>query len=196
MTSTDNQSLYSKKELVKRLKDAEDSYKVYGFSHVIVTASLVDIMDTSYRKGIDGMYRKTKVHSQNPEEAEKYRQLLCKLYLLYIERSLKVISFAEPKLSSVLKVEVETPTQNTNEKLMKLRALVSEKTKRIQSLTVLHNLLKTDTVLAEWVVFKVEPIVREAEKDLPVIENISQNTVMTTLNSLHRIKNAFQSLEE
>uniref|UniRef100_A0A2S2NTS5 Uncharacterized protein n=1 Tax=Schizaphis graminum TaxID=13262 RepID=A0A2S2NTS5_SCHGA len=179
----------------KRLKESENTYKVFGFSHIIIIGSITDIMDTSIRGIIDGMYRKTKSHCKTDEEVEMYRQRLCKLYLTYLEKGLVNIERLEPKLSDILTVNVENPVGNSSDRLNELRTKVAERTKRLQSLLALQSRLKTDTVLAEWVISKVGPSVHEAEKDLSNMKCVSPNDVESILNSLNRMKNSFHSLE-
>jgi len=179
----------------KRLQESENTYKVFGFSHIIIIGSIADIMDTSIRAIIDGMYRKTKLHCKTDEEVEVYRKRLCKLYLTYLEKGLVNIERLEPKLSDILSVNVENPVGNSSDKLNELKTKVAERTKRLQSLLALQSRLKTDTVLAEWVISKVGPSVHEAEKDLSNMKCVSPNDVESILNSLNRMKNSFHSLE-
>jgi len=182
-------------ELAKRLKQSENTYKAFGFSHVIIIGSIADIMDTSIRGIIDSMYRKTKLHCKTDEEVEVYRQRLCKLYLIYLKKSLANIDCLEPKLADILTVNVENPIEKFSDRLAELRTRVAQRTKRLQSLLALQNRLKTDTVLAEWVISKVGPAVHEAEKDLSNMEYVSSNDVASILNSLNRMKTSFHSLE-
>jgi len=179
----------------KRLKESENTYKVFGFSHIIIIGSIADIMDTSIRAIIDGMYRKTKLHCKTDEEIEAYRRRLCTLYLTYLKKGLANIEHLEPKLADILTVDVENPVEKSNDRLNELKIKVSERTKRLQSLLALQSRLKTDTVMAEWVISKVGPSVHEAEKDLSNIKCVSPNEVESILNSLNRMKNSFHSLE-
>jgi len=185
----------SSKELTKRLEESENTYKLYGFSHIIIIRSVVDIMDTSFRKIIDGMYRRTKSHCKTDEEVELYRQRLCKLYLTFVKRGLANVERLEPKLSTILTVEVENSTVNLNDRLIELKNKIAERTKRVQSLLALQHRLKTNTILAEWVISKVEPIVYKAETDFTNLENVSPNSVQSILNSLNRINRCLQCLE-
>lgn len=182
-------------ELVKRLKESEKSYKVFGFSHIIIIGSIADLMDTSFRTTIDGMFRRTKSHCKTDEETELYRQNLCKLYLTYLQRGLCNIDCLEPKLSTILTVKEECSIETVQNRLIKLRTKVAERTKRFQSLIALQNRLKTNTVLAEWIFSKVEPTVCEAEKNLANIQIESHDDIVSILSNLNRLKNSFQSLE-
>lgn len=182
-------------ELTKRLKESEKSYKVFSFSHVIITSSVVDIMDTSLRTIMDGMFRRTKSHCKTEQEIEMYRQRLCKLYLAYIKKGLAIVDCLEPKLAKILIVKEEAPSESLNDRLNTLRMKVAERTKRLQSLLALQSRLKTDTVLAEWVISKAEPIVHEAKQNLDNMECVSSKDVSSILNSLNRMKNSFDSLE-
>lgn len=181
-------------ELTKRLAESENTYKLYGFSHIIIIRSVVDIMDTSFRQIIDGMYRRTKSHCKTDSEVELYRKGLCKLYLTYVKRGLANVERLEPKLSKILTVKVESSTENLSDRLIELREKVAKQTIRFQSLLALQNHLKTNTILAEWVISKTEPIVHEAEKDLVNLKNISLNGV-SILNRLNHINNCLRSLE-
>lgn len=178
------------KELTKRLKESENTYKLFGFSHFIITRSIADIMDSTLRITIDNMYRKTKHHCKTNEESELYRQQLCKLYLMYMKKGLVNVEILEPKLFNILIVSVDKPVKNLDE----LRAKIAQRMKRVQSLLSLQSLMKTDTVLAEWVISKVEPSVHEAENDLANLGSVSPNNV-SILSSLNRMKNCFHSLE-
>lgn len=183
-------------QLEKRLRESENTYKVFGFTHIILIGSIADIMDSSMRKILDGMYRKTKIHCKTEKEAELYRQQLCKLYLNQTKRSLAYIDYLEPKLSKVLTVKIEQPVENVHERLVKLRAKVAERTKRVQSLLVMQNLLKTDTVMAEWVVSKVEHFVHEAEKDLGSIKETNKVILPNDFaDSLNYINDSINSLK-
>lgn len=182
-------------ELTKRLKESEKSYKVFGFSHIIITGSVVDLMDTSFRTIIDGMFRRTKTHCITEQETEMYRKQLCKLYLAYVKKGLNIVDCLEPKLAKILTVNEEAPSGSLNARLTTLRTKVAERTKRLQSLLALQNRLRTDTVLAEWVISKAEPIVYEAEKNLSNIKCVSPKDVLSILNSLNRMKNSLDSLE-
>lgn len=181
-------------ELSKRLNESEKSHKVFGFSHIIVIDSITNIMDTSFRTVIDGMFRRTKLHCKTDEEAELYRQNLCKLYLSYIQRGLTNIDSLEPKLSKILTVEEKNYIEN-KDRLSSMRTKVAEQTKRVQSLLALQSRLKSNTVLAEWIISKVEPTVYEAEKDLANIQSESQDDIESILNNLNHIKNSFQSFK-
>lgn len=185
---------YSCKELMKRLKESENTYKLFGFSHFIIIHSIADIMDSILRTTINNMYVKTKLHCKTDEEAEFYRHQLCKLYLVYMEKGLANVESLEPKLFKILNVKVENTIENLNERLAVLRTKVAQRTKRVQSLLALQNRMKTDTVLAEWVISKVEPSVHDAENDLVNLECVSPNNV-SILSSLNRMKNCFHSLE-
>lgn len=182
-------------ELENRLKESVNTYKVFGFSHIIIIGSITDIMDSSFRSIIDGMYRRTKSHCKTDEEVEIYRQRLCKLYLSYVRKGLASIDCLEPKLANILTVKVEKPVEDTSVRLAKLRTMIAERTKRVQSLLALQSRLKTDTVLAEWVISKVEPTLFETEKDLGNAKCVSPNDFLSIFNSLNRIKNSFNSLE-
>lgn len=186
---------YVCQELTKRLKESEKSYKVFDFSHVIITGSVVDIMDTFLRSVIDSMFRRTKLHCKTEQETEMYRQRLCKLYLAYVNKGLAIVDCLEPKLAKILIVKEEAHSENLNDRLATLRIKVAERTKRLQSLLALQSRLKTDTVLAEWVISKAEPVVYEAEKNLSNMECVSPKDVLSILNSLNRMKNSFDSLE-
>lgn len=185
---------YSCKELMKRLKESENTYKLFGFSHFIIIHSIADIMDSTLRITIDKMYLKTKLHCKTDEEVEFYRQQLCKLYLAYMEKGLANIENLEPKLFKILSVKVENPIENLNERLAVLRTKVVQRMKRVQSLLALQSRMKTDIVLAEWVISKVEPSVHDAENDFANLECVSPNNI-TILSSLNRMKNCFHSLE-
>jgi len=182
------------KELTERLEESENTYKLYGFSHIIIIRSVVDIMDTSFRQIIDGMYRRTKSHCKTDREVELYRQGLCKLYLTYLKRGLANVECLEPKLSKILTVKVENSSENLNDRLAELREKVAEKTIRFQSLLALQNHLKTNMILAEWVISKAEPIVHNVEKDLANLKNISL-TGVSVLSKLNHINNCLRSLE-
>jgi len=182
------------KELTKRLKESENTYKLFQFSHFIIIRSIADIMDSTLRITIDNMYRKTKLHCKTDEEAELYRQQLCKLYLMYMKKGLINIENVEPKLFNILIVNVDKPVENLNKRLDELRAKIAQRMKRVQSLLSLQSRMKTDTVLAEWVISKVEPSVHEAENDLANLGSVSPNNV-SILSSLNRMKNCFHSLE-
>jgi len=182
-------------EFVKRLQESENTYKVFGFSHVIIIGSIADIMDSSIRAIIDGMYRKTKLHCKTDEEVEVYRQRLCKLYLTYLKNGLYNVDRLEPKLANILFVNVEKPVEKLNDRLEDLRTKVSQRTKRLQSLLALQSRLKTDTVLAEWVISKVGPAVHEAEKDLSSVKCIAPNVIHSILLSLNRMKDSLHSFE-
>lgn len=183
------------KELVRRLKESENSYKLFGFSHVIIIGSITNVMDSTLRLIMDGMYRRTKSHCKTDLERDHYQQQLCKLYLTYLKNGLAHIDLLEPKLARILSVKTENPNKNTSEKLADLRAKVAERTKRVQSLTALQSRLKTDFVMAEWVISKVEPILNKAENDLAAIECISSDDVSSILNNLNRAKSMFNSLK-
>lgn len=182
-------------ELTKRLKESEKSFKVFGFSHVIITGSIVDIMDTSFRTIIDGMFRRTKSHCKTEQETEIYRQRLCKLYLAYVNKGLPIVDCLEPKLAKILTVKEEISSESLNDRLASLKTKIAKRTNRLQSLMALQSRLKTDTVLAEWVISKAEPIVYEAEKNLGDMEYVSPKDVLSILNTLNRMKNSFDSLE-
>lgn len=182
-------------ELKKRLEEAENCYKVFGFSHIIIIGSLADIMDVTFRKNVDVMFRKTKTHCKTKEETELYRQQLCRLYLTYAERALTVSSCLEPKLAQILKVEVDKPNENLDDKILALKKKKNELTKRIQSLLTLQSRMKTEMVYAEWIISKVEPSIYAAEKDIASMEYVSSNNVESILTSLSRMRNAFHSLE-
>lgn len=182
-------------ELQIRLKESVNTYKVFGFSHIIIIGSVTDIMDSSLRSIIDGMYRRTKSHCKTDEEVEIYRQRLCKLYLSYFKKGLAKVDCLEPKLANILSVTIEKPIKNINDRIVDLRTMVAERTKRVQSLLALQSRLKTDTVLAEWVISKVEPILFETEKNLGNTKCVSPNDFLSIFNCLNRIKNSFNSLE-
>lgn len=173
--------------LAERLERCEDMHKVFDFSHVIVTGCVVDIMDSSFRSIIDGMYRRTKSHCKTDEESEAYRQRLCKLYLTYLERGLARMDRLEPTLADILTVERSTDS-DVGDRLAELRAKVDERRKRVQGLLALRQRLKTDTVLAAWVISKVEPIVDKADSDLATMKNVSPNYVQTVFNNFKDIE--------
>jgi len=182
-------------EFAKRLKESENTYKVFGFSHVIIVGSIADIMDSSIRAIIDGMYRKTKLHCKTDEEVEVYRQRLCKLYLTYVKKGLDNVDRLEPKLAETLIVNVEKPVEEFRDRLDELRTKVAQRTKRLQSLVALQSRLKTDTVLAEWVISKVGPAVHEAEKDLSDVKCIAPDVIHSILLGLNRMKDSLHSFE-
>lgn len=182
-------------ELFQRLKKSENTYKLFGFSHVIIIGSIADIMDTSIRVIIDGMYRKTKLHCKSDEELEVYRQRLCKLYLTYLAKGLMNVDHLEPKLADILVVNVENPSEKFTNKLDELRLKVAQRTRRLQGLLALQNRLKTDSVLAEWVISKVGPSVHDAEKNISDIEWISPLSVDSILHSMNYLKNSLNSLK-
>lgn len=179
-------------EFAKRLQESENTYKVFGFSHVIIIGSIADIMDTSIRAILDGMFRKTKLHCKTDEEVEVYRQRLCKLYLTYLKKGLENIDRLEPKLADTLIVNVEKPVEKFSDRLNELRSKVAQRTKRLQSLRALQSRLKTDTVLAEWVISKVGPAVHEAEKDLSSVKCVTPNVINSVLLSLNRVKDSLK----
>lgn len=181
-------------DLAERLKEAENAYKLFGFSHFIITGSIADIMDSSFRLIIDGMYRRTKSHCKSNEESQLYKQSLCKLYLTCLQKGLAHVDRLEPKLAKVLAVNVERPA--VSNRLALLRKTVAEKTKRVQSLLMIQSHLKTDVIMAEWVNSKVEPIVYEAEKEISNIECVSTNDFASMVNSLNRVKNAYNLFEQ
>ncbi|KAL5242354.1 hypothetical protein ACI65C_009764 [Semiaphis heraclei] len=182
-------------EFAKRLQESENTYKVFGFSHVIIIGSIADIMDSSIRAIIDGMYRKTKLHCKTDVEIEVYRQRLCKLYLTYLKNGLDSVDRLEPKLADILIVNVEKPIEKFNDRLDELRTKVAQRTKRLQSLLALQSRLKTDTVLAEWVISKVGPAVHEAEKDLSNVKCIDPNVIHSKLLRLNHMKDSLHSFE-
>lgn len=182
-------------QLEKRLRETENTYKVFGFTHIILIGSIADIVDTTMRKTFDGMYRKTKIHCKSENETEHYRQQLCKLYLNHAKRGLAYIDNLEPKLSKIMTVKMEHPVESVQERLVALRAKVAERTKRAQSLLVLQNILKTDTIMVEWVVSKVEHFIHESEEDLG---SIKQNKVISPndfVDSLNHLKDSINSLK-
>ncbi|VVC24456.1 Hypothetical protein CINCED_3A024587 [Cinara cedri] len=191
----DHDGMYDQ-QLEKRLRESENTYKVFGFTHIILIGSIADIVNSSMRKTFECMYRKTKKYCKTENEVELYRQQLCKLYLNHMQRGLGYIDRLEPKLSKVLTVKMKHPVENIQERLLKLRAKVAERTKRVQSLLMLQNLLKTDTIMAEWIVSKVEHSVHEAEIDLSRIKD--DNKVIPTngfVDSLNSINNSINSLK-
>lgn len=188
---------HNNKDLTRRLEEAENCFKVYGFSHVIIMRSVVDLVDVSLRKNIDCMFRKTKSYCKNDIELELYRQQLCKLYLKYTESCVAVSDRLEPELSRILRVEVErTPGKaEIHARVCQLRTRVAEMTTRIQSLLALQNRMNTEAVMAEWVFSKVEPIVFQAELDLANMKYVSSDKILSVLSSVSRMKNAFHALE-
>lgn len=191
----ENEPTSSKVELVKRLKESKNAYKLFGFSHIIIIGSIADIMDSSFRSIIDSMYRRTKSHCKTNEESVLYKQRLCELYLRYLRKGLVHVDRLEPRLANILAVKVERPAESPSNRLAALRKKVAERTRRIQSLLSMQSRLKTDIVMAEWVNSKVEPIVYEAEKEIDNIESVSPNDFVSMVNSLNRVKNVSNLLE-
>lgn len=186
---------HAETELAKRLKESENTYKLFGFSHIIVIGSITDIMDSSFRSIIDGMYRRTKSHCKSDQEAELYQQQLCKLYLTCLKKGLTHVDLLEPKLAKILAVKLDSPVDSLADKLAALRQKVAERTRRVQSLLAMQNRLKTDIVMAEWVISKVEPNLYEAEKEIANIECVSPNNFDSVVNSLNHVKTIFSSLK-
>lgn len=182
-------------EFANRLKGSVNSYKVFGFSHIVVIGSIADILDSSLRTIIDGMYRRTKIHCKTEEESELYRQRLCKLYLTYFKKGLANVDRLEPKLAKILTVQVESPNESLADRLAALRIKVAERTKRVQSLLALQNRMKTDTVFTEWIISKVEHPIYEAQKELANVECVSPNDFASGKNNLDRLKNAINYLD-
>lgn len=182
-------------EFAKLLEKSNNTYKVFGFSHVIIINSIADIMDTAIRTIIDGMYRKTKLHCKNDAESKVYRERLGKLYLTYLERGLTNIDCLEPKLADILTVNIENSVPKCSRRLSELRTKVAQRSKRLQSLFALQSRMKTDTVLAEWVISKVGPAIHEAKKDLSNLEYVSSNDIVSIPTSLKHIENSVCSLE-
>lgn len=182
-------------ELAKRLKESEKSYKVFGFTHIIVIGYIADLMDSSFRTNIDAMFRRTKSHCKTDEEVDLYRQNLCKLYLTYLQRGLVNIDSLEPKLATILTVKEESPIETVQKRLIKLRTKVADRMKRFQSLLALQVRLKNNTILAKWTMSKVEPIVKEAENDLANIQIEPHDDIVSILNNLNSLKSSLQSLE-
>lgn len=174
--------------LTKRLEQCKNTYKVFNFSHIIVTGCAVDIMDSSFRLIIDGMYRRTKSHCKTVEESDAYRQRLCKLYLTYLERGLARVDRLESTLADVLAVDHPHVAGDASGRLAELRAKVTERTKRLHSLLALRQRLKTDTVVSDWVISKVEPTVYKAESDQATMKKVSTDDVQTIWNNLKRVK--------
>lgn len=191
----EKESPCSEVELMKRLKESENTYKLFGFSHIIIIGSIADIVDSSFRSIIDGMYRRTKSHCKTDEESELYKQRLCELYLRYLRKGLVHVDRLEPRLASILAVKVERPAESPSNRLAALRKKVTERTRRVQSLLAMQSRLKTDIVMAEWVNSKVEPIVNKAEKEIGNIESVSPNDFAFMVNRLNRVKNVFSLLE-
>jgi|UniRef100_A0A2S2R2G2 hypothetical protein len=182
-------------ELENRVKGSVNSYKVFGFSHIVVIGSVADIMDSSLRTIIDGMFRRTKTHCKNEEESELYRQRLCKLYLTYFRKGLVNVDLLEPKLAKILTVQVESPNECLADRLAALRLKVAERTKRVKSLLALQSRLKTNTVFAEWTISKVEQPIYEAQKELANVECVSPDDFTFIKNNLNRLRNSINYLD-
>jgi len=141
------------------------------------------------------MYRRTKSHCKTDEEAELYRQQLCKLYLIYLRKGIACVDRLEPVLSNILRVKKDNSINiSTNDRLGELRKKVAERTIRIQSLLMMQNRLKTENKMADMVIFKSEPIVYKAEKELTNIKCVSSNDILSDIKRLNRVRNTVQSL--
>lgn len=182
-------------EFANRLKGSVNSYKVFGFSHIVVISSITDIMDSSLRSIIDGMYRRTKAHCKTEEESELYRQCLCKLYLAYFRKGLVNVDRLEPKLADILTVQVESPNESLTDRLAALRLKVAERTKRVQSLLALQSRMKTDTVFTEWIISKVEQPLRESKNKLANKEHFSLDDFEKGKNNLNRLRDSINYLD-
>lgn len=182
-------------EFANRLKESVNCYKVFGFSHIVVIGSIADILDSSLRTILDGMYRRTKTHCKTEEESEVYRQRLCKLYLTYLRKGLANVDRLEPKLAKILTVQVESPNESLTDRLASLRMMVAERTKRAQSLVALQSRMKTEAVFAEWVISKVEQPIYEAQKELAEVECLSPADFASSKNNLNRLRDSINYLD-